>query len=393
MAGKVRSREKYCSECKSKLIVQVEDGEEKGIKCPVCNYRPQTYFIFIYWQGGKHRIPRDPDGHILDGYRRAHRLLESIRREIDAGTFNINNYLPKEIEMFRGHQLLEEWQRVKAGQGLSSGHLEKVRQYATAYYVPYFGALDCRKLITHHIESFMLTLPQHLSEKTKKNIMDMLKNFCRWLYRREIIARVPFFPVLSPPEPVIRVITRETQLKILEKISPRHRDIFRFLMYHPVRPSEACALKTKDIDLVNGIVEISRAFGHKHELKPRKNKKPYHLPLSNTFDPSVLRNKLPEAFVFVNSYGKPFCGNRLRKIWTAALIKAKVPHINLYNGTRHSIATDAVMRGVDKNRISQALGHSTASMADKYVKAKVDILRDIVNDPGPEVLSAEKKRF
>jgi site-specific recombinase XerD len=97
----------------------------------------------------------------------------------------------------------------------------------------------------------------------------------------------------------------------------------------------------------------------------------------------VLRNKLPEAFIFVNSYGMPFCANRLRKIWAAAIIKAKVPHINLYNGTRHSIATDAVMRGIDKNRISQALGHSTPSMVDKYVKAKVDILRDIVNDPEP----------
>jgi hypothetical protein len=49
------------------------------------------------------------------------------------------------------------------------------------------------------------------------------------------------------------------------------------------------------------------------------------------------------------------------------------------------------MRGIDKNRISQALGHSTPSMADKYVKAKVDILRDIVNDPAPEVLPVEKK--
>jgi integrase len=132
--------------------------------------------------------------------------------------------------------------------------------------------------------------------------MDMLKNFCRRLYRREIIARVPYFPVSSPPEPVIKAITRETQLKILEKISTRHREIFRFLMYHP-GPSEACALKVKDVDLVNGVVEISRAFGHKRELKPRKNKKPYHLPLSNAFNPSVLRDKLPEAFVFVNSYG------------------------------------------------------------------------------------------
>jgi hypothetical protein len=87
----------------------------------------------------------------------------------------------------------------------------------------------------------MLTLPRKLFRedkkehhgKTKKNIMDMLKNFCLWLYRPEIIARIPFFPVISPPEPVIKVITRETQLKILDKISSHHKEVMRLLVYHP----------------------------------------------------------------------------------------------------------------------------------------------------------------
>ena len=60
---------------------------------------------------------------------------------------------------------------------------------------------------------------------------------------------------------MIKVITRETQLKILDKILSNHKEVMRFLVYHPIRPSEVCALKVKDIDLNNGIVEINRAYG------------------------------------------------------------------------------------------------------------------------------------
>ena len=80
---------------------------------------------------------------------------------------------------------------------------------------------------------------------------------------------MPQFPVLSPPVQPIHWITKEDQLKALELISERHKPIFEFLIYHPVRIGEACALKVKDINPQTGAAYICSGFSRK-ELRPRK---------------------------------------------------------------------------------------------------------------------------
>jgi site-specific recombinase XerD len=57
--------------------------------------------------------------------------------------------------------------------------------------------------------------------------------------------------------------------------------------------------------------------------------------------------KLPEAFLFLNAIGRPYTESGLRKIWQRACKNAKVPYINFYNATRHSMASQATNRGVD----------------------------------------------
>jgi integrase len=385
MNGKVRTRER-CPQCGKNFTVV----EEADIYCPDCQTRPKTYYIFLYWDKGKYRIARDPDGNILDSYRRTHRLLETMRREIDNGVFKISNYAPKEIEEFRGHTLLEAWMKVKKAEDLSPLHLKKVWEYVDNYFKPCFKKTDCRKIDSNSIETFFLSLPEHLSIKTKKNIMTMLKNFCYYLLRREILSRMPYFHVLSPPQPPIIWITKEDQGKIIEHIRADHRAIFYFLMYHPVRISESTALKIKDFNLQNRSVYICRAFSC-GELRPRKNKRCYYLPLSSQFDVSILRDKLPEAFVFTNAAGKPYRGNDLRKMWKKASRKAGIK-IQLKNATRHSIASQALNDGVPLEVISKALGHSTLEMTkQRYANMEIERLRVVVNGNNIQEMNSTSK--
>jgi len=384
MSGKIRTREK-CSICKRSFHIK----EEEDIFCPACGTRPKTFFIFLYHQQGKHRISRDSDGYVLDSYKRAHRLLENIRKAIDDGTFNISNYLPKEIEQFKGYKMLPKWQESKNHKGLSQWHIRKINEYVRNYYLPYFRDKDTRRISKFHVEDFLACLPGKLSLKTKKNIMDMLRNFCRWLYQMEILVKLPVFPTITPPEPPIKYIEKSTQLTCLELIPEEHKPIFQFLMYHPVRIGEACALQIKDINPVSRIIEISKSVGYKREIKSRKNKKPYHLPLSIHFNYGLLKNKFPEAFVFTRRGGKVYNPDYLAGIWRTALKGTKVPYINLYNATRHSIASQAINAGIGLERISKALGHSTIEMTKKYASMNVELLRDII-DIGAQVVHIPK---
>ncbi|MBF0541672.1 MAG: site-specific integrase [Nitrospirae bacterium] len=325
----------------------------------------------------KYKISRDLDGHTLDSYKRAHRLLERMRKDIDDSKFDIKDYITKEIEQFRVQNLLISWLKNKKDKNLSNVHIIKTEQYIKNYYLPFFQDISARDIRTYHINNFLSSLPDHLSIKTKKNVITMLKNFCNWLYQNEIIQRMPIFPTLSPPETVIDWIDKDTQLKIIDNILESQRPIFVFMAYYPVRPSEARALKVKDFDMSNCIIHISRSLSLKEE-RSRKNKKSYYLPILKSFDNSLLKDKLPEAYVFTSSINQPYTIRRLEKIWHKAREKAGVPPITMYSGNRHSIASQAVNRGVDLSVVSQALGHSNLEMTKKYASLNVKMLDSVM---------------
>jgi integrase len=380
MKGKVRTREK-CPKCGKKFQII----EEVAIICSECKTRPNSYFIFLYWEGNKYRLSRDPDGKIFRSYQDAYHVLQDIRKDILNNVFNISNYLPKEIDQFRGKVLLEKWFMTKRDK--APKHQKEVRRLIDTYYLPAFYNLDCRQLRTHHIETFYLSLPEHLSQKTKKNIMTMLKNFCNWLYRAEIIARVPIFPVVKVDEKPVKWISKEDQLRILEYIPKDYKPIFQFMFFHPVRPGEARALKVKDFNIDKGVVLISKTWSL-NTVKERKNKKPYYLPISQYFDTSCLKGKHPEAFAFTNRYGRPFSETKLREAWHKARKKAGIPHITLYQGCRHSIASQAINAGVSLDVISKALGHSTIEMTKRYATMEIEMVRSVID--GAQVVQIGK---
>jgi integrase len=373
MRGSIETYQK-CPTCKGKF----ETRKEVAIICPQCSTQP-TRFRIVWYDDTEHktyRIASDTDGHLLDSYQRTHRLLEKMRKDVDDGLFSIKNYIKLEIDQFRGYSLFPRWLEGKKHQNLSPLHIEKIERCIEKYILPFFKDLNFRELKNLHIDNFFNSLPLHLSDKSKKNIMTNLHTFCTWLYRLEVIGRVPNFPVISPPDPAIRWIDRATQLNILSKIPDRDKPIFSFMIYHPVRPGEARALKVKDIDIGQRNVLICSAFS-KGKIRPRKNKKPYHLPLWSGFNTSLLKDKLPEAFVFTNRFGRPYTHTRLIKKWKSATKKLGLT-ISLYNGTRHSIASQAINNGVDLNIISKALGHSTTEITKRYASMNIQALRIII---------------
>ncbi len=224
-----------------------------------------------------------------------------------------------------------------------------------------------------------------IKSKTKKNVMTMLRDFCGWLSKMDILPRIPFMPDIKVQKEAIEWIEKDEQLAILDQIAPRHKPVFTFLIYHPVRPSEARALKVRDFDLQSMIVLISKTWSE-NEIRERKSGgEPYYLPISSKFDISHLKNKFPDAFAFLNQYGRPYKEDALRKIWHRARIKAGIPNIKFYNGTRHSTATQARKAGVDLSVISNACGHSSLETTRRnYAAFSVGALKAVV-DGSPSI--------
>ncbi|GBE15444.1 site-specific tyrosine recombinase XerC [bacterium BMS3Abin14] len=395
MKGGICTREK-CPQCGGKFQEVLSKSRGKPIMdmiCPRCGTTPRRFFLFLYLSKQiapdvakrKVRLYSNQDGYPLGSYGEAHRLLEQIRSEIDARIFDISNYLPSEIEGFRGARQFPRWLATK--QNFSPTHYRELKRYVRLYFGPYFDRLDTRRLNTAHIEDFLEWIPVRqaelgrpdLSPKTKKNIMGALSSFARWLHRRGTIAQLPQFPAIPVPDPVIQWIGKEDQMRILEAIPQQHRAIFRFMAWHPVRSGEARALKVKDFDPETITVHVSRAFSG-GELRSRKNRRDYYLPLSETFDWSLLAGKLPEAWVFTTPRGRPYSRDYLPKIWRDSLHRAGIPHIALKNATRHSVASQAINRGVRIEAVSRALGHSNIGVTlERYAKLEVESLREVLD--------------
>jgi integrase len=151
-------------------------------------------------------------------------------------------------------------------------------------------------------------------------------------------------------------------------------------MTHATRTSETRALQRKHIDLENETVFIEQSFVA-NELRPTKTKNRELLPLDPDFKEIYLSMGpgFPEDFVFLKQSGrgkgKPFSESYFRKVWNKAREKAGIGHITLYQGTRHSFASQAVNRGVPLNIIQRFLRHESPKMTERYAHLETKTLK------------------
>ncbi len=59
--------------------------------------------------------------------------------------------------------------------------------------------------------------------------------------------------------------------------------------------------------------------------------------------------------------GRPWAHKALQRVWNRAVTDASLPPISLYEGTKHSMATDAIRRGVLERHLQRFLGSPRAS--------------------------------
>jgi hypothetical protein len=74
------------------------------------------------------------------------------------------------------------------------------------------------------------------------------------------------------------------------------------------------------------------------------------------------RSRLVQTPLFINPRtGTRWTHSAFHRSWERACDHAGVPRISLYEGTKHSFATDAVRRGVPERVLQRMLGHRDAA--------------------------------
>lgn len=273
----------------------------------------------------------------------------------------------------------EAWlkrQELRADQGqISREYVRSVKSYIENYLTPAFRGRSIREVTEGHIEDLFIS--RSVAPKTANNILGVLHKILSDAYRRWDIHRIPDFPKIEVRESETNWLTEDEQYKILAHIKDlTRRTFFLFLMKQAWRPGEARALKWERVNLAQGVVVCAAAMDQERYRECTKERDVRVQPLHPEVQAEL--EKLPRSITgFVFTYrGKPFRKGLVFDTWRRAARKAGI-NVSCYQGTRHSLASQAINAGVDKALISKFLGHKDARSTDRYAILLTESLKRV----------------
>jgi integrase len=347
-------------------------NEKRGYICPDCLTHPERFLIDFHYKGERIRRGTTLDGKTLRSFADAHGLLRQAQNEIDAHRFDPTRWKTKEKREFQFSYLIDRWYKekvdlMKKGKRAPS-YVPKLHTYMKHYYLPYFGNTDVREIFGVQVKDFARQLPNRLSLKYQKNILDSLRHFFRWLDEEKLIDDIPTFPKIEVPEHDFKVLSPESQELILDHIPLKHKPIFVFLFNQGCRPSEARALKWKDIE--GDIVTYRRTWSGRTLRETTKTKRIRNNLLFPETLTSLPTRRFPEQFVFTHGKGRPYSPDFLNKLFRTATGELGI-QITLYEATKHSFGTRYVNDGISRDLLKEWFGHTKIEMTERYSRIKV----------------------
>ncbi|MFH1079482.1 MAG: hypothetical protein V1766_04360 [Pseudomonadota bacterium] len=298
-------------------------------------------------------------------YDQAQRFLTGVRFKTDENTYDVRDY--KQDNPLGFTNMSNKWMgyhldTVRPGSRKNiKSHLRHAQNF--------FLDRNVKDLRYGDFEDFIQTLT--LSDKTKHNILSTVHHFYTWMKRRQEIASLPDFPVISFELGYRRTVDKGTQHAIIEEVKRicGNRRVYLGIKwlatYISVRPGEMIRLKEKDIDMGNGYLY----FPHPKE---RKFKSVPILPE----DIEILKSftlSFPAMPFFRHdgglqgvADGQPFGEKYFYKWWVKACSNLGIEGVDLYGGTRHS-SVRALRRYRTPEEIKEATMSATNKAFERYM--------------------------
>jgi integrase len=215
------------------------------------------------------------------------------------------------------------------------------------------------------------------------------------LFDPDLFSKLPETDSESEIDPYLP----EEREKILKGFLDHRRHYHAFVFHQfwtGCRPSEACALRRRDIDLAYGWerIEKSRVAGNERGTKtgPSNRQIRLHENLVDVLKDHIRFMLEPEAYLFTTSEGAPIDeSNFYKREWLPMLCKLKIRPRGFYN-TRHSYASFMLSIGTRMNFISAQTGDSEETLKKHYAKyiEGIDPQREWIENQIRESAKSEK---
>lgn len=384
-------------------------------------------------------IRYDRNGERFRSVTHAETERKMIDIEIEAGTFRPQDYLLKETEdamsfkNFVENEYLPHYEiMVKSGK-VKPSTMKAKKQYIRNYLLPFFTGKKLEKIpkkrITravlrgrgkrpdefHEVEVPWATNVRSILDIKKRTITELehgipwsskrmrdlvmqeLKVILTWAKKECEIEElvIPDFPAPSKRKKmdVNSFLTEEENQKVFKYIkNPQYRIMIETMWFYAMRPSEVRALKWSDIDWKNELLYIRRHVTMNCIVVPGRKSQDdevHALPLDPYFTKLIQELPRPinqDQYMFPGVTTEIVPEIRLRKVWTEALKRAGLAHVDMYRGTKSSRLSQLLAQGWSMEEIRELTGHTSVGMVALYAqlteKQKVGRVREMLRASG-----------
>ncbi len=230
------------------------------------------------------------------------------------------------------------------------------------------------------VQSFVFTkLEQGLSQKSIRDILIVLKMILRfgvkqgYLEHHEIDVKFP----TERERQEVEVLSRSNQKKIMEYVQS-HFTFMNLGIYiclcAGLRIGEVCALVWDDIDLDNGVINVSKTIqriyviegGEKHTEviidTPKSKNSIREIPIPRDLLKMIkpFKKVVNGRFYVLTNSSQPTEPRTYRNYYKRLMTQLDMPKLK-FHGLRHSFATRCIESKCDYKTVSVLLGHSNIS--------------------------------
>ena len=230
------------------------------------------------------------------------------------------------------------------------------------------------------VQSFVFTKLEHgLSQKSIKDILIVLKMILRFavkqgfMQHREIDVKFP----TERERQELEVLSRSSQKQIMEYVQS-HFTFMNLGIYiclcAGLRIGEVCALVWDDIDVENGVINVSKTIqriyviegGEKHTEviidTPKSKNSIREIPIARDLLKMIkpFKKVVNGRFYVLTNSAQPTEPRTYRNYYKRLMTQLDMPKLK-FHGLRHSFATRCIESRCDYKTVSVLLGHSNIS--------------------------------
>jgi site-specific recombinase XerD len=159
-------------------------------------------------------------------------------------------------------------------------------------------------------------------------------------------------------------------LKVARERSSRNWAMMLLAYRRGMRASELCALKTADMDLESGSLDIRRLKGSLHTLQPLYRHKGQPLLDELTALRAWLRERKQDGsdYLFLSQKGGKLSRVQFYRVFQTCAVAAGLPAHKCHpHALKHSLATHLISENLNLAWVKQCLGHKAIGSTMKYV--------------------------